>query len=97
MKKIQVIFALAAILFAVAGVFASKFPTTTYFRAIDTNFSPGVDCGVQLTTPPCQEGIAEQCRAQFLTQVGEEEEPSLKWYYVSKTVDSNPCEEFIRQ
>ena len=87
MKKIQVIFAVAALLLAVVGVFANKLVTTTYYQST----SNSADCTTALTLSlpaSCDTGTIQPC---FL-DVANPDESVTRWYF-SKIVDSNPCEQ----
>lgn len=97
MKKIQIIFAVAAVFLAAVGVFAnarSEF-AVDYFRAADNKpNTSGANCDVSVTLP-CPEGSVTQCSATYSTTLPGQD-PSNKTYFVSKRVNGGNCEPVIR-
>jgi hypothetical protein len=77
MKKVQLLFALAAILTASFGVFASKMSVATYWRNTIANTT---FCDVQVT-PICEFGSGPQCTLS-------EESPTAPLY----KIDAAGCE-----
>lgn len=62
MKKIQLIFTVAAIFIASAGVFATQMRSLVITYHIDSDEGTSTQCDQQVT-PTCSEGVAVQCQS----------------------------------
>jgi len=63
MKKFQLTFAVAACMFAAAGVFANSSVVTKYYRSNTVN-QTGIHCDTEITAPTCATGT--QCARKIL-------------------------------
>lgn len=94
MKKIQVIFAAAAIMLSVAGVYASSVLTTVYYKPFYENRTL-LRCDVEYTEP-CQDSGIIPCAKDVVLQDMEGTNQGTFNVLIGKRIDGGNCLQVVK-